>query len=130
VPDALAPSPSRTRVSIDFSKLPPSPLRTAMFLFSSLNPISRSFAIFESNSSGPSEPTDAPKILDCLFLRGDGGSSLAASASRRDFEDNGKIDDADLNPNLLPVFGGRGGGWSSEFVLPVLLRIGAFTVLS
>jgi hypothetical protein len=104
-----------------------------MFLFSSLKPISRSFAIFESKSSSPFEPTDAPKILDCLFLRGDGGSSrssLAASASRRDFEDNGKIDDADLNPNLLPVFGGRGGGWSSEFVLPVLLRIGAFTVLS
>lgn len=37
------PSPKRTRVSIDFSKFPLRPFRTAVFLFSSLNPISRSF---------------------------------------------------------------------------------------
>jgi hypothetical protein len=36
------------------------------------------------------------------------------------FEDErGKMEVADLNPNLLPVFGGNGGGISSEFVLPV-----------
>jgi len=43
-------SPRRTKVSIDFSKLPPSPLRTAVFLFSSLKPISRSLASFISKS--------------------------------------------------------------------------------
>lgn len=48
------PSPSRTRVSIDFSKFPPRPFKTALFLFSSLNPISRNFAIFTSMSSSPS----------------------------------------------------------------------------
>lgn len=43
-------SPRRTKVSIDFSKLPPSPFRTAVFLFSSLKPISRSLASFKSKS--------------------------------------------------------------------------------
>lgn len=39
------------------------------------------------------------------------------------------MDEADLKPNLLPVFGGNGGG-SSEFVLPLLCcRIGALTAL-
>ncbi len=38
--------------------------------------------------------------------------------------------EADLKPNLLPVFGGRGGGWSSEFVLPVLCLVGGLTALS
>ncbi len=40
------------------------------------------------------------------------------------------MDDADLKPNLLPVFGGSGGGLSSEFVLPVLFRAGPFRTLS
>ncbi len=40
------------------------------------------------------------------------------------------MDDADLKPNLLPVFGGSGGGLSSEFVLPVLFRAGPSNTLS
>lgn len=40
------------------------------------------------------------------------------------------MEDADLKPNLLPVFGGSGGGWSSEFVLPVLCLVGGFAALS
>jgi hypothetical protein len=40
------------------------------------------------------------------------------------------MEEADLKPNLLPVFGGRGGGWSSEFVLPVLCFAGGLTDLS
>jgi hypothetical protein len=30
------------------------------------------------------------------------------------------MDEADRNPNLLPVFGGSGGGVSSDSVLPVV----------
>jgi hypothetical protein len=104
------PSPSLTRASIDLSRFPPSPLSTFMLLLSSLKPISRSLANFDSKSSGLS----TPNTLDGLFrLGGDGDRSREsgrAAASRRALEDNGKIDEADLNPNLLPVFGGRGGG--------------------
>jgi hypothetical protein len=113
----VPPSPSLTKVSMDFSKLPCTPFRTVIFLFSSLNPISRSFANFMSKSAGPSDPTDAPNTLDSLFfLSGEGDrarcskSFCAAAACRRDFEDSGNIEEADLKPNLLPVFGGRGGG--------------------
>lgn len=86
-----------------------------MFLFSSLNPISRSLANFISRSSVPSAPTAAPNILDCLFLRGDGDrwrpvSKSCLAASFFAFDDNGKIEEADLKPNLLPGFGGNGGG--------------------
>jgi hypothetical protein len=127
-------SPIRTKVSIDFSRLPPSALRIAIFLCSSLKPISRSFAIFKSSSS-ESPATEVPITLDCLFLGGDGVlcpefSKSDCAAARRFFEESGKMEDADLKPNLLPVLGGRGGGWSSEFVLPVLFRSGALTVLS
>lgn len=130
------PSPNLTKVSIDFSRLPPSPFSTAKFLFSSANPISRSFAILASKSSFPYSPTAAPNTLDCLLRFGDGVFSFSASkscraaASRLDFDESGNIEEADLNPNLLPVFGGNGGGWSSEFVLPVLCLAGAFTDLS
>jgi len=43
-------SPRRTKVSMDFSRFPPSPFKTARLLFSSLKPISRSLAIFKSKS--------------------------------------------------------------------------------
>jgi hypothetical protein len=106
-----------------------------MFVFSSLKPISCSLAIFKSRSSESPAPTEKPNTLDCLFLGGDGVlcpefSKSGCAASRRCLEESGKIDDADLKPNLLPVFGGRGGGWSSEFVLPVLFRTGALTARS
>lgn len=125
------PSPSLTRASIDLSRLPPRPFKTFRFLLSSLKPISRSLASFDSKSSGLS----TPNTRDGLFLLGGEGdlsreSGRAAAASRRALEDNGKIDEADLKPNLLPVFGGRGGGWSSEFVLPVFCRACALTTLS
>lgn len=46
--------------------------------------------------------------------------STGGGRSRRVFEDeSGNMEEADLKPNLLPVLGGKGGGWSSEFVLPV-----------
>ena len=116
-PPGPPPSPSLTKVSMDFSKLPCTPFRIVIFRFSSLNPMSRSFASFISKSAGPSEPTDAPNTLDSLFLlSGEGDrarcskSFCAAAACRRDFEDKGKIEEADLKPNLLPVLGGRGGG--------------------
>ncbi len=106
-PVGLLPSPSRTRVSIDFSRLPPSPLKTAAFLFSSVNPISRSLAIFKSVSSARPDPTDAPKTRDSFFLGGNGDYRLStsdlAAASRRAFELNGTIEAADLKPLLLPV---------------------------
>lgn len=124
------PSPRRTRVSIDFSRLPLNPFRTAIFLRSSMNPISCSLAIFIVKSSFSSDATDVPKTRDGLLLGGDGDCCRAISASRLDFEDKGKMDEADLKPNLLPGFGGNGGGWSSEFVLPVLFCAAAVTALS
>jgi len=118
------PSPSLANVSMDFSRFPERPFKTAIFLFSSINPISRNFAIFMSKSSSYVAPTLFPNILDCLFILCDGdlsskalksscceaSNSCRAAVSRLDFEDNGNIDDADLKPNLLPSFGGRGGG--------------------
>jgi hypothetical protein len=104
------PSPRRTRVSIDFSRLPLRPFKTAIFLRSSTNPISRSFAIFIAKSSCSSDATDVPKIRDGLLLGGDGDCCRDISASLLDFEDKGKMDEADLKPNLLPGFGGNGGG--------------------
>jgi hypothetical protein len=118
---------------MDLSRLPPSPFKTVMFLLSSLNPISRSLAIFASKSSEPSAPTAVPNTRDGLFLLGGDGDLSRESgraASRRALEDNGKIDEADLKPNLLPGFGGSGGGWSSEFVLPVFCRACALIALS
>lgn len=130
-PTVPVPSPSFTRVSMDFSKFPLCPLRTDAFLFSSAKPISRSWANFVSRSSG------SPSTFEALFLlSGEGGrggcsySLCAAAAWRRAFDDRGKIDEADLKPNLCPGFGGRGGGWSSEFVLPVLCLTGGFAALS
>jgi hypothetical protein len=127
------PSPSRTRVSIDLSKFPLSPFKTARFRLSSLNPIFRSLAIFISISSEVGDPTSAPNNLEGLFLLGGegdlsrgSGRAAAAAASRLAFDDNGKMDEVDLKPNLLPVFGGRGGGWSSEVELPVSCRVAAF----
>lgn len=71
--DAPLPSPRRTRVSMDFSRLPLKPLSTAVFLFSSLNPISRNFANFISSSSIPSAPTGVPNTRDGLFRGGGDG---------------------------------------------------------
>jgi hypothetical protein len=119
------------RVSIAFSRSPLTRFKTVRFCLSSWNPISCSFAIFDSKSSGFGWPTSAPNNFDCLFLLGgEGDLSLElgrAAASRRAFDDSGKIDEADLNPNLLPVLGGSGGGWSSEFVLPVFCRLCVLT---
>ena len=119
------PSPSRTNVSIDFSKLPPSPFNTARFLLSSINPMSRNLPIFPARSMWP-EPTCAPKTFDSLFLGGEGDRRLViltgVGGSRLFLEDKGNIEEADLKPNLDPVFGGNGGGWSSEFELPVSCR--------
>ncbi len=81
--DKPFPSPSRTKVSMDFSRFPPSPFKTAMFLFSSRNPISRNLAIFDSRSSSPTF-TVAPNTLDCLFLGGDGDRSRLESSLKSD----------------------------------------------
>lgn len=67
-----------------------------------------------SKSPAVGDPTSAPNNLEGLFLLGgDWERSLEsgrAAASRRAFEDKGKIEEADLKPNLLPGLGGRGGG--------------------
>lgn len=126
------PSPNRTRVSIVFSRLPPSPFSTARFLFGSANPISRNLAILPAKSSGP-VPTFADGLLSTGLLlysgEGDrlrGSTSTGGGGSRRDFEESGKMEEADLKPNLLPVLGGSGGGWSSELeLLPVSCRAAA-----
>ena len=117
------PSPSRTSVSIVFSRFPPRPFSTAKFLFGSANPISFSLFIFPARSIGPVsiffdlEPGAKSGEGDLLRV---GTMSTGGGRSRRVFEDDsGNIDEADLRPNLLPVLGGGKGGWSSEFVLPV-----------
>jgi hypothetical protein len=128
------PSPSFTRTPIAFWISPPTRCRTARFCLSSLNPISRSLARFDSRSAMFGSPTSVPNNFEGLFrLGGDGDRSresgraaaaAAAAASRFALDDKGNIDEADLKPNLLlPVLGGRGGGWSSELVLPVFCRV-------
>lgn len=138
-------SPSLTRAPIAFWISPPTCFKTARFCLSSLNPISRSLVRFNSKSDVLGSPTSAPNSLDGLFrLSGDGDRSrepresresgraaaAAAAASRFALDDNGKIDEADRKPNRLPVLGGRGGGWSSEFVLPVFCLVCALIVRS
>ena len=81
IPPGVDPPPSLTKVSIDFSKLPCSPFRTVMFLFSSMKPISRSFVNFMSKSSAPSDPTDAPNTFDGLFLLSGEGDRARRSKS-------------------------------------------------
>ena len=132
-------SPILTRVPIAFWISPPTFFKTARFCLSSLNPMSRSLARFDSKSVGFGSPTSVPNNFEGLFrLGGDGERSrdagrcneAVAAASRFALDDKGKIDEADLKPNRLPVLGGSGGGWSSEFVLPVLCRVGALMVRS
>lgn len=127
-------SPSLTSVLMAFWRSPPTFFNIARFCLSSLNPISRSLIRFDSTSFGP---TSAPNSFEGLFrLGGDCERSrelgrccccccneAVAAASRFAFDDRGKIDEADLKPNRLPVLGGKGGGWSSEFVLPVFCRV-------
>lgn len=130
-------SPSRTNVSSVLSILPLNPFKTVEFRLSFLKPISRSWPSFLSHSS-----TDRSEVLEFPnmragfpFLGGGGPSSSSrlalsfwfwfsrytlAAASRFAFDDMGKMDDADLNPNLLVFCGGGGRGCSSESALPVL----------
>lgn len=127
------PSPRRNSDSIVRSRLPPSPFRILALRLSSLNPISLNRANFASMLSDPPPPTLAPKIRDCLLiLIGEGGPPLPlgiwgdCGGKLLVLRERGRADDAlrRPNPNLLPGFGGNGGGWSSELrVLPVLLRI-------
>lgn len=73
-------SPSRTKVSTDFSRLPFRPLSMVMFRFSSANPMSRSlanFMIMLSSEDCP-EATAVPKTLDGLFFLGGVGPSSSS----------------------------------------------------
>jgi hypothetical protein len=45
---------------------------------------------------------------------------LRAACSFFALDPSGKMEEADLKPNLLKVLGGSGGGVSSDSVLPVL----------
>ena len=127
----VLPSPSLTKDSIVRSRLPLNPFSTCAFRLSSWNPISLSCVSFASSSSPP-PPTLAPNTLDCLFtLIGEGGPLKPCMVEGEcggevgPFRCRGNADDALLSPkpNLLPGFGGRGGGWSSELrVLPVSVR--------
>jgi hypothetical protein len=116
-PEEPCPSASLTRISIAFPISPLTFFNTARLCLSSLNPISCSPATLSSRSAAFGWPTSAPNNCEGLFLLGgegersrESGRAAAAAASRRAFDDNGKIDDADLKPNLLPVLGGKGGG--------------------
>lgn len=118
----------RIRASIALSKLPFTPLSIVSFLRSSANPNSRSFASFFAISSSLSPPKLAPKTLEILGrwpdsgLRG-GNCGLDRDAredtSFLDLEKSGNVDDADRKLNFPGVFGGKGGGVSSDSVLPV-----------
>lgn len=128
-------SPALTRVPIALCKSPPTFFKAARFCLSSLNPISYNLAKLVSKSAGVGSPTSVPNNFEGLFRLGGVGdrsreTGRGAAASRFALEDNGKIEDADLNPNLIPVLGGRGGGWSSEFVLPVCCCVCALGVRS
>ena len=129
--DRAPPSPSRTSASTVLSRFPLTPFRTMEFRWSSVKPMSWSWASFLSMSSEFSYCTLAPKPFDDLFRRGDPGLIFDKSrgegrgrvaASLFALDDRGNIDEADLKPNLLGVLGGRGGGVSSDSVLPVLWR--------
>lgn len=74
------PSPRRTKVSIDFSKFPFNPFSTAIFRFSSLNPISRSFAILLSKSSWVSLLTEVVRKILEGFLGGGEGDRLCCDS--------------------------------------------------
>jgi hypothetical protein len=127
----LLPSPSRTNVSTDFSTLPSSPRSTCMFLLSSGNPISLRYAIFVSKPSSRLPPTSAPKNLAGFLSFGGGDGSRPNPLSPGEtgglsvLDRTGKVEDAARRLgkwNLLLGFGGRGGGRSSELVLPVFWR--------
>lgn len=111
-------SPSLTSDSMVRSRLPPRPFKTVALRFSSVKPISRSCASFESISPPP-PPTLAPNTLDCLLTwigEGDPPKPLVP------FGENGgdvgrflcifTVEDVlrSPNPNLFAGFGGRGGG--------------------
>ena len=127
----MLPSPSLTNDSIVRSKFPLKPLSTCAFLLSSWNPMSFNCTSFASISPSP-PPTLAPNTLDCLLtLIGEGGplkplvpcGEYGGEAGR--CRCKGRAEDAlrRPKPNLLPCFGGSGGGCSSELrVLPVLWR--------
>lgn len=129
--ELLLPSPSRTKVSTDFSTLPSSPRSTCMFLLSSGNPMSLRYANFVSNPSSRLPPTSAPRNLAGFLSFGGGEGSRpnplspGETGGLRVLERAGKVEEAARKLgkwNRLLGFGGRGGGRSSELVLPVFWR--------
>lgn len=72
------PSPSLTRDSTVFSRLPLRPFSTVAFFLWLGNPISRSMTSLDSNGSLTS-PTLVPNTLDCL-LDGIGGEGISRSS--------------------------------------------------
>lgn len=126
--ELLLPSPNLTNVSTDFSTLPSRPRSTCMFLLSSANPISLKYANFVSNPSSRLAPTSAPRNLAGFLSFGGGDGSRPNPLNPGEvgglsvLDRTGKLDDAPRRLgkwNLLLGFGGRGGGRSSELVLPV-----------
>ena len=117
-------SPNLISASTVLSRFPFSPFNTVELRFSSAKPISFNVANFESS---PSPVTLEPKTLDGLLIRG-GDASWSNPPRPGDtggVAPRGRVEDFCMpNPNLLPGFGGRGGGLSStELVLPVLCRV-------
>jgi len=109
-------SPSRTSASMARSMFPLTPLSTIAFRCSSAKPMSRNFISFDAVSSNGSYCTLAPKTWDALLRWGDLGDGGGRDAcSRLALDESGN-----LKPNLLGVLGGRGGGVSSDSVLPVV----------
>lgn len=126
--ELLLPSPNRTNVSTDFSTLPSRPRSTCMFLLSSANPISLRYVNFVSKPSSRLPPTSAPRSLAGFLSFGGGDGSRPKPLNPGEvgglnvFDRTGNVDDAARKLgkwNLLLGLGGRGGGRSSELVLPV-----------
>lgn len=127
----MLPEPKRTRASIEPDRLPFISLRTNEFLLASVKPISRREAILALKASSCAFPTDEPKTREALLtLGGESGTSSPLrggdiGAAYLSIRGRVKVADADrrAKPNLLPGFGGNGGGWSSDeltLAFPVL----------
>lgn len=109
------PSPSRTRVSMVFSRSPLTPFKTMALRLSSVKPISRSCVSFRAMASVPSStvpPTVAPKTFEGLFRSSLGCSSNWWEELFLDRNDKGNVELVFLKKP--PVFGGGGGGTPSS----------------
>ena len=98
------------------SRSPLSPFNTVEFLLSSGKPISRNVASLESIVSSDAAAVYTREGLLTSTRTGAGGDSIAGLM--------GAVCARKVKPNRFPVFGGNGGGESSDSLPPVLSRLG------